>query len=122
MTGSIRSIAVAHGRPAGNLSHHKFLGYIQNHDQVGNRAVGDRLQEIAGFDRAKIAAAIVLTSPFIPMLFQGEEWAASSPFQYFADHDDREMARLVSEGTKEGVCGVRVGAGVDSRSGEAGDV
>jgi maltooligosyltrehalose trehalohydrolase len=87
-----------HGRPAGDLSHHKFFGYIQNHDQVGNRAVGDRLREIAGFDRAKIAAAMVLTSPFIPMLFQGEEWAASSPFQYFADHDDKDMARLVSEG------------------------
>jgi maltooligosyltrehalose trehalohydrolase len=89
-----------HGRPAGNLSHHKFLGYIQNHDQVGNRAVGERLHEDAGLDRAKVAAAIVLTSPFIPMLFQGEEWAASSPFQYFADHEDKEMARLVSEGRK----------------------
>jgi maltooligosyltrehalose trehalohydrolase len=86
-----------HGRPAGHLSQHKFLGYIQNHDQVGNRALGDRLREVAGFDRAKIAAAFVLTGPFIPMLFQGEEWAASSPFQYFADHDE-EMARLVSEG------------------------
>jgi len=90
-----------HGRPTGNLSQHRFLGYIQNHDQVGNRAVGDRLREIAGFDRAKIAAAIVLMSPFVPMLFQGEEWAASSPFQYFANHDDPEMARLVSEGRKK---------------------
>jgi maltooligosyltrehalose trehalohydrolase len=88
-----------HGRPTGHLSQHRFLGYIQNHDQVGNRALGDRLREIAGFDRAKIAAAFVLTGPFIPMLFQGEEWAASSPFQYFADHDE-EMARLVSEGRK----------------------
>ena len=88
-----------HGRPAGHLSQHRFLGYIQNHDQVGNRALGDRLREIAGFDRAKIAAAFVLTSPFIPMLFEGEEWAASSPFQYFADQDE-EMARLVSEGRK----------------------
>jgi maltooligosyltrehalose trehalohydrolase len=88
-----------HGRPAGHLSQHRFLGYIQNHDQVGNRALGDRLREIAGFDRAKIAAAFVLTGPFIPMLFQGEEWAAKSPFQYFADHDE-EMARLVSEGRK----------------------
>jgi maltooligosyltrehalose trehalohydrolase len=89
-----------HGRSTGNLSQHRFLGYIQTHDQVGNRAVGDRLREISGFDRAKIAAAIVLTSPFIPMLFQGEEWAASSPFQYFADHDDPDLARRVSEGRK----------------------
>jgi len=89
-----------HGRPADNLSQHRFVGYIQNHDQVGNRPVGDRIVEIAGFDRAKIAAAVVLMSPFIPLLFQGEEWAASSPFLYFADHDDPELARLVSEGRK----------------------
>jgi maltooligosyltrehalose trehalohydrolase len=89
-----------HGRPEAHLSQHRFLGYIQNHDQVGNRAVGDRLREIAGFDRAMIAAAFVLLGPFIPMLFQGEEWATSSPFQYFAAHDDKELARLVSEGRK----------------------
>jgi maltooligosyltrehalose trehalohydrolase len=90
-----------HGRPASHVPKHRFLGYIQNHDQVGNRAVGDRLPQIAGFDRAKIAAAVVLLSPFIPMIFQGEEWAASSPFQYFADHDDPQMARLVAEGRRK---------------------
>ncbi len=90
-----------HGRPAAHLSRHRFLGYIQNHDQVGNRAIGDRIRQIAGLERAKIAAAFVLMSPFVPMIFQGEEWAASSPFQYFADHDDPEMARLVSEGRKK---------------------
>jgi maltooligosyltrehalose trehalohydrolase len=89
-----------HGRPTGELSQHRFLGYIQTHDQVGNRAVGDRVSQIAGIARAKIAAAIYLLSPFVPMLFQGEEWAASSPFLYFADHGDRELARLVSEGRK----------------------
>lgn len=89
-----------HGRQAGNLSRHKFLGYIQNHDQIGNRAVGDRISHIAGFDRAKIAAALVLISPYVPLIFQGEEWAASSPFQYFADHDDPQLARAVSEGRK----------------------
>jgi maltooligosyltrehalose trehalohydrolase len=90
-----------HGRPPGALSQHRFLGYIQTHDQVGNRAIGDRISHVAGMDRAKIAAAIVLLSPFVPMLFQGEEWAASSPFLYFADHDDPELARLVSEGRKK---------------------
>ncbi len=90
-----------HGRPTGNLPQHHFLGYIQNHDQIGNRAIGDRLTETVGFERAKIAAAVVLMSPFVPMIFQGEEWAASSPFQYFADHDDPEMAKLVSEGRKQ---------------------
>lgn len=89
-----------HGRPVAGLSQHRFLGYIQNHDQVGNRANGDRIAQTIGLRRAKIAAALVLTSPFIPMLFQGEEWAASAPFQYFANHEDREMARAVSEGRK----------------------
>ena len=89
-----------HGKPTGALSQHRFLGYIQTHDQVGNRALGDRISHIAGLERARIAAAISLLAPFVPMLFQGEEWAASSPFQYFADHQDKELARLVSEGRK----------------------
>jgi len=89
-----------HGRPPTGLSYHRFLGYIQNHDQVGNRAAGDRISHSAGLARAKVAAALVLTSPFVPMLFQGEEWAASTPFQYFADHQDSELARAVSEGRK----------------------
>ena len=89
----------AHGRTARHLPQSRFLGYIQNHDQIGNRAIGDRLTDSAGFDRAKVGAALVLLSPFVPMIFQGEEWAASTPFQYFADHDE-EMARLVSEGRK----------------------
>ena len=55
----------------------------------------------ASVERTRIAAAFVLTSPFVPMLFQGEEWAASSPFLYFADHRDRELARQVSEGRKK---------------------
>jgi maltooligosyltrehalose trehalohydrolase len=90
-----------HGRPAGGLSQHRFLGYIQNHDQIGNRAVGDRISHIAGLDRAKIAAALVLLGPFVPLIFQGEEWAASTPFQYFANHHDPELARAVSEGRRQ---------------------
>jgi maltooligosyltrehalose trehalohydrolase len=88
------------GKPPGGLSQHRFLGYIQDHDQVGNRARGDRISHIAGVERAKMAAALVLTSPFVPMLFQGEEWAASTPFQYFADHTDPTLAQAVSEGRK----------------------
>lgn len=90
-----------HGKTARGLSQHRFLGFIQNHDQVGNRAVGERLQESAGFERAMVAAALVLMSPFVPMIFQGEEWAASSPFQYFADHQDPGLARAVSEGRRK---------------------
>ena len=90
-----------HGKAPLGLSQHRFLGYIQDHDQVGNRAVGDRISHIAGLERAKIATALVLTAPFVPMLFQGEEWAASNPFQYFADHTDPELARAVSEGRRK---------------------
>ena len=90
-----------HGRPVAGLSAHHFIGFIQNHDQVGNRATGDRLEHIVGIDRAKVAAGIVLTAPFIPMLYQGEEYAASTPFQYFADHDDPEMAKAVSAGRRK---------------------
>lgn len=89
-----------HGRPVEGLSAHHFIGFIQNHDQVGNRATGDRLEQIVGMDRAKVAAGIVLMAPFLPMIFQGEEYAASTPFQYFADHEDPEMAKAVSEGRR----------------------
>lgn len=89
-----------HGRPVCGLSAHHFIGFIQNHDQVGNRATGDRLEHIVGIERAKVATAIVLMSPFIPLIFQGEEFAASSPFQYFADHEDLAMAKAVREGRK----------------------
>jgi maltooligosyltrehalose trehalohydrolase len=89
-----------HGRPVGDLSPHLFLGFIQNHDQVGNRAIGDRIEQVAGMDLAKVAAGLVMTAPFIPMIFQGEEYAASTPFQYFADHEDPEMARAVKEGRR----------------------
>jgi maltooligosyltrehalose trehalohydrolase len=90
----------SHGRPVDGLSAHHFLGFIQNHDQIGNRATGDRLEHIVGLERAKVAAGLVLMSPFVPMLFQGEEYAASTPFQYFADHDDPELAKAVSAGRK----------------------
>lgn len=90
-----------HGRPIRMLSGHHFLGYLQNHDQVGNRAKGERSSHLMGLGRLKIAAALILTSPFIPMLFQGEEWGASTPFQYFTDHQDPELARAISKGRQE---------------------
>jgi maltooligosyltrehalose trehalohydrolase len=87
-----------HGRPPVGLSGHHFVVCIQNHDQVGNRAQGDRLASLISRGRLKIAAALLLTSPYIPLLFQGEEFAASSPFQYFSQHEDLELGRAVSEG------------------------
>jgi maltooligosyltrehalose trehalohydrolase len=89
-----------HGRPATGLSGHRFLGYVQNHDQIGNRAQGERSSHLVSPGRLKIAAGLVLTSPFVPLLFQGEEWSASAPFQYFTDHEDPELGRAVSEGRR----------------------
>ena len=89
-----------HGRPATGLTGHHFLGYLQNHDQVGNRAQGECSSHLLSPGRLKIAAALVFTSPFVPMLFQGEEWGASTLFQYFTDHEDAELARAVREGRR----------------------
>ena len=89
-----------HGRPIKieNLSGHRFLGYLQNHDQIGNRAMGERSAQLMSFGKLKIGAALVLTSPFVPMLFQGEEWGASTPFFYFTDYQEPELANAVREG------------------------
>jgi len=87
-----------HGRPHPGLSGHRFLGYMQNHDQIGNRAKGDRSGQFLSPGNLKIASALILTSPFVPMLFQGEEWAATTPFIYFTDHPEPELAKAVREG------------------------
>jgi maltooligosyltrehalose trehalohydrolase len=89
-----------HGRPANGLTGHQFLGYGQNHDQIGNRAQGERSSHLLSLGHLRIAAALVLTSPFIPLLFQGEEWGASTPFQYFTDHEDAALGRAVSAGRR----------------------
>lgn len=89
-----------HGRPPGTLPGDRFVVSTQNHDQVGNRAVGERLSALTSEGRLKMAAALLLTSPFVPLLFQGEEWAASTPFLYFTDHPDPELGRAVSEGRR----------------------
>jgi maltooligosyltrehalose trehalohydrolase len=89
-----------HGRSPAGLAGHQFVVFTQNHDQVGNRAAGERLSALVGEGRQKIAAALLLTSPFTPMIFQGEEWAAGTPFQYFTDHDDPKLAKAVSEGRR----------------------
>lgn len=89
-----------HGRAPKGISGHSFLGYLQNHDQIGNRAKGERSSYLMSVGRLKIAAALIMTAPFVPMLFQGEEWGASSPFLYFTDHEDAELGRLVTEGRR----------------------
>lgn len=89
-----------HGRPIGHVPASRFVIAAQNHDQVGNRAQGERLVHLAGLERARIAAAVLLLAPGVPLLFQGEEWAATSPFQYFTAHDDPELGKAVSEGRR----------------------
>ncbi|MCB7138096.1 malto-oligosyltrehalose trehalohydrolase [Cellulosimicrobium marinum] len=77
---------------------HAFVVCAQNHDQVGNRAQGDRPSSVLDAGGLAVAAALVLVSPFTPMLFMGEEWGASTPWQFFTDHDDPELARAIREG------------------------
>lgn len=89
-----------HGRSPSGLPPSRFLAYAQTHDQVGNRALGDRLSALASTRLLEISAAIVLLSPFVPMLFQGEEWGASTPFLYFTNHGDPALGDAVREGRR----------------------
>jgi maltooligosyltrehalose trehalohydrolase len=88
-----------HGRPAESMSPSRFVVCLQNHDQIGNRARGERIGHLVNPDRLKIAAALVLLSDHVPLLFQGEEWSASSPFCYFVDFgEEPSLAEAVSDG------------------------
>jgi maltooligosyltrehalose trehalohydrolase len=91
-----------HGRPVDvvNTPAHRFLGYAQTHDQIGNRALGDRLSAGLSPGLLACAAVLVLTGPYTPMLFMGEEWGASTPWQYFTDHTDPELAEAVRAGRR----------------------
>ena len=81
-------------------SGHAFVAYTTTHDQVGNRGPGDRLSATLDDGQLAIAAAVVLTSAFTPMIFMGEEWGARTPWQFFTDHDP-ELGKLVSEGRRK---------------------
>jgi maltooligosyltrehalose trehalohydrolase len=89
-----------HGAPVGDLPRSRFVVFSQNHDQVGNRARGERLSQLVDTRRLQVAAALVLLAPMTPLLFQGEEWGASTPFPYFCDHDDPELAEAVRRGRR----------------------
>ncbi|CAG7574433.1 maltooligosyltrehalose trehalohydrolase [Barrientosiimonas humi] len=91
-----------HGRPVDpdETPGWRFVASLQTHDQVGNRATGDRLSQLVPPGRLAAGAALLLTSPYTPMLFMGEEWGASTPWQYFTDHEDPELARAVSQGRR----------------------
>lgn len=89
-----------HGRPFPPAHGHRLLGYLQTHDQIGNRALGDRLSPGLAPGRLACGAALVLASPFTPMLFMGEEWGAATPWQYFTDHTDPNLAEAVRQGRR----------------------
>lgn len=96
-----QSVALGHprGAPPDDLPYSAFVHCIQNHDQVGNRAFGDRLHQTAGLAAYRAASALLLLDPATPLLFMGQECAASTPFQYFTDHHP-ELGRLVTQGRR----------------------
>jgi maltooligosyltrehalose trehalohydrolase len=89
-----------HGREVHGLSALRFVGFLQNHDQIGSRCDGARVHRLAGEELVRVAAALVFTAPFVPLVFQGEEWAASSPFLYFTDHRAPAVVRAVRDGRR----------------------
>ncbi len=96
-----------HGRPVDRVTTagFRFVVALQNHDQVGNRAVGDRLPEIATRGMLEVGAVLLLTSPFTPMLWMGEEWAASTRWPFFTSHPEPELAQAVAQGRVEEFAG-----------------
>jgi maltooligosyltrehalose trehalohydrolase len=87
-----------HGRPPLGVAVDQMVVCAQNHDQIGNRARGERSSMLLDVAQLKAIAALTLLSPFVVLLFQGEEWGASTPFLYFTDHQDVQLGRLVTEG------------------------
>ncbi|HEU4950077.1 MAG TPA: malto-oligosyltrehalose trehalohydrolase [Candidatus Deferrimicrobiaceae bacterium] len=90
-----------HGNPSRHLPAGKFVVFAQNHDQVGNRLRGARLARLVGFESLKLAAGVVLLSPFLPLLFMGEEYGEVAPFLYFVHHGDEGLIEAVRKGRKE---------------------
>ncbi|HLT06446.1 MAG TPA: malto-oligosyltrehalose trehalohydrolase [Cyclobacteriaceae bacterium] len=74
---------------------------LQNHDQIGNRMMGDRISQLVSFEMLKLAAGTMLISPYVPMLFMGEEYGEDQPFQYFVSHTDPELVKAVQEGRRD---------------------
>jgi maltooligosyltrehalose trehalohydrolase len=89
-----------HGNSAREIAAHRFVVCLQNHDQVGNRMNGERLSALTSWPRLKLAAGLLLLSPYLPLLFMGEEYGESAPFLYFADHSDPGLVEAVRQGRK----------------------
>ena len=90
-----------HGGSSVGLPRDKFVVAIQNHDQVGNRASGDRLSTILEPDQLRVAAALLLLSPYVPLLFMGQEYGETNPFQYFVSHGDPTLVEAVRAGRRK---------------------
>jgi maltooligosyltrehalose trehalohydrolase len=88
------------GNDPRELPPQKFVVCLQNHDQIGNRMLGERLSELVSFEMLKLSAGVMLISPFVPMLFMGEEYGEDQPFQYFVSHGDPDLVKAVQEGRK----------------------
>jgi maltooligosyltrehalose trehalohydrolase len=87
-----------HGSPSGDLPGQRFVVCTQNHDQVGNRLLGERLSALVSFESLKLAAGLLLLAPNIPLLFMGEEYGETAPFQYFISHTDPDLVEAVRAG------------------------
>ncbi len=98
--GELQKDGIRRGTPGGDIEPEHFVHCISNHDQVGNRAHGDRLNKVVPPAAYRAASALLLTGPYTPMLFMGQEWATSSPFLYFTDHHD-ELGKGVTEGRRK---------------------
>lgn len=90
-----------YGRSSKEIPPKRFVVCAQNHDQIGNRRAGDRLSQSLSLDQLKLAAGTVLLSPFVPLLFMGEEYGEKAPFQYFVSHGDSALIEAVRRGRKE---------------------
>ncbi|MBD3290350.1 malto-oligosyltrehalose trehalohydrolase, partial [candidate division KSB1 bacterium] len=90
----------SHGNSYRDQHASQFVVAIQNHDQVGNRMMGERLSHLISFEGLKLAAGVLLLSPYIPLIFMGEEYGESSPFLYFVSHGDPNLIKAVREGRK----------------------
>ncbi len=94
-----------HGNSARGVAKSRFVVFSQNHDQVGNRALGERLGQLVSFEGQKLAAGVTLLSPFVPLLFMGEEYGDTSPFLYFTSHGDKDLIEAVRRGRREEFAG-----------------
>jgi maltooligosyltrehalose trehalohydrolase len=92
----------SHGRPVDPrlTPPERFVVALQTHDQIGNRASGDRLSQLVSLDRAAAGAALLFALPYVPMIFMGEEWAAKTPWLFFTGFEDDELGRAVTEGRR----------------------